>query len=47
MIAFFILGLIGIAFYAIIAFGPEDAIKIMLVFMWAMMLLSAIISPFF
>lgn len=47
MIAFFILGLIGIVFYAFIAFGPEDAIKIMLVFMWGLMLLSAIISPFF
>ena len=47
MIAFFLLALLGGVFYLFIGFGPEEAIKIMLVLMWGLMLLSAIVAPFF
>ena len=46
MIAFFLLALLGGVFYLFIGFGPEEAIKIMLVLMWGLMLMSAIVGPF-
>lgn len=39
--------LICIGFYLFVGFAPQQAIQIMLTLVWGLMLLSAIISPFF
>lgn len=47
MAAVALLILLGIGFYAFIALGSKEAIQLFLVAAWGLMLLSALISPFF
>ena len=47
MAAVALLTLLGVAFYAFIGLSSKEAVQLFLVAAWGLMLLSALISPFF
>jgi len=46
MLGVIFLNLLAIGFFAFLAIAPQEAIQITLVFVWGMMLVSVLVSPF-